>query len=76
MHKYIHTHTHTFQLRKTGLDTFDLTKNELSKEHVRFLAGGHAEVEGEEIYRYGVHMCVCVNICINVKFLAGGHAEV
>jgi len=39
------------ELQEAGLETFDLTKNDLSKDHVRFLAGGHAEVQGEKIYR-------------------------
>jgi hypothetical protein len=33
-----------FPLAQGGLETYDLSKNDLSKDHVRFLAGGHANV--------------------------------
>lgn len=39
------------QLNEAGLETVDLSANDLSKDHVRFLAGGSAEVEHEAIYR-------------------------
>lgn len=39
------------QLNAAGLETVDLTANDLSKDHVRFLAGGSAQVPNEQIYR-------------------------
>eukprot|EP00617_Octactis_speculum_P019209 CAMPEP_0185772526 /NCGR_PEP_ID=MMETSP1174-20130828/69525_1 /TAXON_ID=35687 /ORGANISM="Dictyocha speculum, Strain CCMP1381" /LENGTH=584 /DNA_ID=CAMNT_0028458857 /DNA_START=136 /DNA_END=1890 /DNA_ORIENTATION=+ len=38
-------------LNGEGLETIDLSANDLSKDHVRFLAGGSADVADEEIYR-------------------------
>jgi len=39
-------------LRRHGLDTLDLTEDEMAKLHVRHMVGGHAPVENELIYRF------------------------
>jgi len=40
-------------LRKRGYQAFDLTDNEIAKEHIRYMVGGHApEVSNEMIYRF------------------------
>ena len=38
---------------KNGFDTVDLTDNELAKQHVRHMVGGHSVLaEGERVYRF------------------------
>ncbi len=39
-------------LRRHGLDTLDLTEDEMAKLHVRHMVGGHATVDNELIYRF------------------------
>jgi threonine dehydratase len=39
-------------LRRHGLDTLDLTEDEMAKLHVRHMVGGHAPVDNELIYRF------------------------
>ncbi|HNQ58439.1 MAG TPA: threonine ammonia-lyase, biosynthetic [Candidatus Desulfobacillus denitrificans] len=39
-------------LRRHGLDTLDLTEDEMAKLHVRHMVGGHAPVAHELIYRF------------------------
>ncbi len=40
-------------LKKSGLETVDLSDNEMAKLHIRHLVGGHAhEIENEIIYRF------------------------
>ena len=39
-------------LRRHGLDTLDLTEDEMAKLHVRHMVGGHAPVENELIHRF------------------------
>jgi threonine dehydratase len=39
-------------LRRHGLDTLDLTEDEMAKLHVRHMVGGHASVDNELIYRF------------------------
>eukprot|EP00613_Pedinella_sp_CCMP2098_P001741 CAMPEP_0171616530 /NCGR_PEP_ID=MMETSP0990-20121206/13520_1 /TAXON_ID=483369 /ORGANISM="non described non described, Strain CCMP2098" /LENGTH=605 /DNA_ID=CAMNT_0012180789 /DNA_START=28 /DNA_END=1846 /DNA_ORIENTATION=- len=38
-------------LNEAGLDTYDLSKNDLSKDHVRYLAGGAAPGLREDLFR-------------------------
>lgn len=40
-------------LQKSGLNTLDLSNNEMAKLHIRHLVGGHApEIENEILYRF------------------------
>ena len=39
-------------LRRHGLDTLDLTEDEMAKLHVRHMVGGHAPVAHELIHRF------------------------
>ena len=39
-------------LAKQGIQTMDLTDNEMAKIHVRYMVGGHAQVDNEAIYRF------------------------
>ena len=39
-------------LRRHGLDTLDLTEDEMAKLHVRHMVGGHAPVANELLYRF------------------------
>jgi threonine dehydratase len=39
-------------LRRHGLDTLDLTEDEMAKLHVRHMVGGHAPVDHELIHRF------------------------
>ena len=46
-------HTLVAELRKHGLETLDLTDDEMSKLHIRHLVGGRApQVEHELVYRF------------------------
>ncbi len=41
------------ELHRRGIESYDLTNNEMAKLHIRHLAGGHApEVEDEILYRF------------------------
>ena len=40
------------KLRQNGYETLDLTKDEMSKSHLRYLVGGHAQIENEVLYRF------------------------
>ena len=39
-------------LRRHGLETLDLTEDEMAKLHVRHMVGGHAPVDNELVYRF------------------------
>jgi len=39
-------------MRQGGIDVEDLTRNELAKAHGRYLAGGRAQFEHEQLYRF------------------------
>jgi len=39
-------------LEERGMDTLDLTTNEMAKMHARYLAGGRAKVPHERMYRF------------------------
>ncbi len=40
------------QLADNGIGAVDLSNNEMAKSHVRYMVGGHANVDNEVVYRF------------------------
>lgn len=40
-------------MAKDGMEAWDLSEDELSKDHARFLIGGKVDVVDERVFRFG-----------------------
>jgi threonine dehydratase len=52
------------RLAKVDMQGVDISDDELSKAHGRYLAGGRADVEHERVFRFGKCMWGCVCGCM------------
>ena len=44
-------------MKKSGMDAEDLSEDEMSKDHARYMLGGKVVIEDERVFRFGEYDC-------------------